>query len=56
MKSDCKAHAAIDAFPVSYWSMLHRVLLHSSVIDLFSVSSCIATSRLVHRGGYIQKL
>ena len=25
------------------------------VIDLFSMSSCIATKRLVHNGGYIQK-
>ena len=25
-------------------------------IDVFSMSSCIATSRLVHNGGYIQKL
>ena len=24
-------------------------------IDLFSMSSCIATRRLVHNGGYIQK-
>ena len=33
-----------------------EVMVSCNTIDVFSMSSCIATSRLVRDGGYVQKL
>ena len=50
---------ALNEFPIGRDLLAKGVsqfIMNQFLIDLFSISSYIATSRLVHNGGYLQKL
>ena len=56
MLSLCLQHNLSLAFNMHIYKKRDALDEFHNTMDVFSISSCIATSRLVHNGGPIEKL